>query len=80
MNDAEPRETAEEMDRCEGLAAQVVECGYPEPCDHANDQPEANAFARGAVSRGRVTWRGRARYNVNVFHGIMITSLANVLQ
>jgi hypothetical protein len=32
------------------------------------------------VSRGRVTWRGRARYNVNVFHGIMITGLANVLQ
>jgi hypothetical protein len=80
MDQREFHEATQEMNRLKRLTPHVIESREPEPRSHANDQSEAKAFARGAVSLRRVTGRGRARYNVNVFHDNMIRRSADVLQ
>ena len=80
MDKGESRDATEKLNGLKRFASYEIETGEPEPCRHADDQSEASAFARGAVSPRRVTCRGRARYNVNVFHDNMNRRSANVVQ
>ena len=68
---------AEEMERLKWLASHEIDSCEPQPCRHANDQPEASAFPHGAVSSRRVTNRRRSRGNyMNAFHDNMINEHA----
>jgi len=62
------------------LILEIIKSSYPQPCRHANYQPEPKTLSRGAMVPWRATGRGVMSGNyVNALHVIMINGEALTL-